>query len=217
MSTHHFLLSALLLGILSLASGCAPTADRQNTASASAGKSAAPAMSCFAVLPVQVSVAEDRVLSAEEEKNLSAGTAVVDNLLRDALSGNAKARFLDASQADGLQAPEAVVNREASREVAQNAGCSAIMETWLSRFVEREGGPMGVQQPAAVTLGYRLYDVNTGAVLCHGRFDEEQQSVMDNLFSIGKASLRGMTWLTAAELARDGLQSQLQQCTYLAK
>lgn len=216
-TAQHFLLSGVMLGVLGLAAGCASTADAPNPAPAEAAKVAAPALTCFGVLPVQVSVAEDRVLSADEEKNLTTGAAVVDAILRDTLSGNKKARMLDASQIGGIQAPEAVVNLENSRELSQSVGCNAILETSLSRYVERDGGPYGVQQPAAVTLAFRLYDTSTGTVLCHGRFDEQQQSVMENLFTLGKAGRRGMTWLTAEELAREGLQGQLQQCKPLAK
>ena len=216
MTAQQLLFSGVILGVLSLAAGCAST-DTQSHASAGPAKTAAPALTCFGVLPVQVSVNEDRVLSADEEKNLSAGATVVDAILHDALSGNKKARMLDASQVGGLQAPEAVVTLETSREVAQSVGCNAILETSLSRYVERDGGPYGVQQPAAVTLAFRLYDVSTGSMLCHGRFDEQQQSVMENLFTLGKAGRRGMTWLTAEELAREGLLGQLEQCKHLAK
>lgn len=217
MTAQQFLLSGLMLGALGLAAGCAST-DMQSSTPAAAPKAAAvPALTCFGVLPVQVSVAEDQVLTADEEKHLSAGAAVVDAILRDVLSANKKARMLDASQAEGMQAPDAVVNLETSREVAQSVGCNAILETSLSRYVEREGGPYGVQQPAAVTLAYRLYDAGTGTVLCHGRFDEQQQPVMENLFTLGKAGRRGMAWLTAEELAREGLMGQLGQCKHLAK
>ncbi|MDO5675205.1 MAG: hypothetical protein Q4G66_09860 [bacterium] len=216
MTAQQFLLSGVMLGVLGLAAGCAST-DMQNPAPAAAARTAAPALTCFGVLPVQVSVSEDRVLTADEEKALSAGAAVVDAILRNALSANKKARMLDVDQIGGLQAPDAVVNLETSREVAQSVGCNAILETSLSRYVEREGGPYGVQEPAAVTLAYRLYDVGTGTVLCHGRFDEQQQSVMENLFTLGKAGRRGMTWLTAEELAREGLMGQLGQCKHLTK
>ncbi|NLZ16592.1 MAG: hypothetical protein GX087_02510 [Desulfobulbaceae bacterium] len=216
MTAQHFLLTAIMLLALALSSGCASTAG-QPPVSSGASKAATPVLTCFGVLPVQISAAEDRALSADEEKQLMAGATVVDALLHDALKDNSKARFINADQASGLQSPEAVVKLEASREVAQSAGCNAILETSVSRFVEREGGPYGVQQPAAVTLNYRLYEVDNGLVLCHGHFEEEQQSVMENLFSIGKAGRRGMTWLTAEELARDGLLNQLQQCTYITK
>ncbi len=215
MNAQRFLLAGIMLGVLGLTAACAATDGARNQATA--GKAASPAVSCFGVLPVQVSVAEDVVLSAAETKNLKTGAAVVDGLLRNALSGNAKARFVDADQTGGLQPPEAMIRLEASREVAQGVGCPALLETSVSRYVEREGGPYGVEQPAAVTLSYRLYDVSQGAVLCHGRFEEQQQAVMDDLFSIGKAGRRGMTWVTAEELAREGLLDQLRQCRALAR
>ena len=72
----------------------------------------------------------------------------------------------------------------------------------------------GVKEPAAVTFDYRLYEVNEGKVLCHGRFDERQQSVMENLLTLGKASSRGFSWITAEQLMREGLKERLDQCGY---
>ena len=51
-------------------------------------------------------------------------------------------------------------------------------------------------------------------MLCHGRFDERQQSVMENLLSLGKASSRGFSWITAEQLMREGLKERLDQCGY---
>ncbi|NQS72605.1 MAG: hypothetical protein HQQ73_10735 [Desulfobulbaceae bacterium] len=218
MIAQRLLFFGAMLSALILAAACASTTtDMQHPAASATGKAAESVLSCFGVLPVQVSLADDVLLSADEEKNLTAGATVVDAILHEVLSNNSKARFLEAEQVIGLQSPEAVVKLAASREVAHNIGCNAILETSLSRYVEREGGPYGVQQPAAVTLSYRLYEVDKGTVLCHGRFEEEQQALMDNLFSIGKAGRRGMGWLTAEELARDGLTSKLRECTHLTK
>ena len=77
------------------------------------------------------------------------------------------------------------------------------------------GGDYGVKQPAAVTFTYKLYEVGEGRVLCHGGFDEKQQSVMENLLTLPKAQSRGLVWLTAEELSRDGLREKLGQCSYL--
>lgn len=214
MSAQRFLLAGILLGVMGMTAACAATGGTRNPASTGAAQ---PAVDCFGVLPVQVAVAEDQAPSAEEAKALATGAAVVDGLLRNILAGNGKAKFVDADQIGALQPPEAMIRLESSREVARSAGCSALLETSVSRYVEREGGPYGVEQPAAVTLAYRLYEVNRGTVLCHGRFEEQQQAVMDNLFSIGKAGRRGITWVTAEELAREGLAEQLQQCSVLAR
>ena len=197
MNMHKVRFTAALLGALVLAAACSPP-----------GKQAeinAPPPTCVAVLPTEAA-----------NQSLTEGAAVLDDVLRETLGASGKARFLGANQAAPLlQAPEDTLRLNAAREVAGSAGCNAVLETRISRFVEREGGRYGVQQPAAVTLGYRLYSVENGAVLCHGRFDERQQSLMENLFSLGKAGHRGLAWLTAGELAREGLQAQLQECPYL--
>jgi uncharacterized protein (DUF2237 family) len=104
---------------------------------------------------------------------------------------------------------------DAARRIAAQQGCNAVLETTLSRYSERVGGDYGVKQPAAVTFAYKLYETGEGRVLCHGRFDEQQQSLMENLLALPKTKSRGLVWLTAEELARDGLKEKLGQCSYL--
>ena len=124
--------------------------------------------------------------------------------------------FVLLPNSPGTGSNEGAVNKlEAARRIAAQQGCNTILETTLSRYNERVGGDYGVKQPAAVTFAYKLYEVGEGRVLCHGRFDEQQQSVMENLLALPKAQSRGLTWLTAEELARDGLQERLGQCSYL--
>ena len=197
MNTQNVHSTLALLGALTLIAACAPAKQQTEITE--------PAPSCVAVLPVEAA-----------NQSLTAGAATLDDVLRETLGANGKVRFLSADQAAPLlQASEDTLHLDAAREAAGSVGCNAVLETNISRFVEREGGRYGVQQPAAVTLGYRLYSVETGTVLCHGRFDERQQSLMENLFSLGKAGHRGLAWLTAGELAQEGLQAQLQECPYL--
>ncbi len=204
------LLSCLVLAVLGLTSGC--TGGQIDTRTEE-NQPKIPPPTCIGVLPTQAIVTNNSVNASI----LSAGTATIDSILRETLGSNRKYRFVEASQAAQLQAPGAMASLDASRAVAQSVGCSALLTTELSRFVERDGGPYGVRQPAAITVSYKLYDVQTGMSFCHGRFDEQQEALMENLFSIGKAGKRGMTWLTAEELAREGLQSRLAECQYLDK
>ena len=210
MTRKNILISTALLAALALSSACSATGGHQGTANAK--KSPAPAPTCIGVLPVQAAVT-----SGARDRGLDTGIAVTDGILRDILGQGGKIRFIPSEQVQGIQLPGEIVKLEASREAARSVGCTALLETSLSRYVERDGGPYGVQQPAAVTVDYRLYNVNSGAVLCHGRFDEQQESLMENLFAIGKAGKRGITWRTAEELTREGLQSILTECRYLGK
>ena len=210
----HQLTLLLLPALFCLVAGCSGSAGSGSQGDASTkaqpSRPSAPPPTCIGVLPTQT-LASPNAPSA----SLDTGAQVLDNLLREQLSSRPRVRFVDAEAAQGLAGTEAMMRLQAAQQVAQNVGCSALLETEISRFVEREGGALGVQQPAAVTFSYRLFDVQTGAVLCHGRFEEQQEAILDNLFSIGKAGRRGMTWITAEELAREGLQSRINDCSYL--
>lgn len=195
---------------LIVAAGCA----QKNEPIASAKEEPVFAVTGIAVMPVRPAVDYDDAVSPEEEASLHDGKQVMDGLLKQVLTGKPGVRFV-AQQSRAGKAGGGVSNLEAARKIAAQQGCNAILETTLSRYSERVGGDYGVKQPAAVTFAYKLYEVGDGRVLCHGRFDEKQQSVMENILVLSKAKSRGLTWLTAEELARDGLQEKLGQCTYL--
>lgn len=188
---------------LLVASGCATKEEP-----AAAAKAADVQLSCIAVLPVLP--ASDIDDAGADHKALAEGSQVMNGLLKQVLAGQAKARFIadDKTSAGGAGLSQA-------RQRAGQSGCNAALEISLSQYSERVGGDYGVKQPAAVTFAYKLYETGEGKVLCHGRFDERQQSVMENLLTLPKAKTRGLNWLTAEELAREGLQEKLGQCSYL--
>ena len=186
-----------------VAAGCA---NKEGPASVATDSSVA--ISCIAVMSVQPSVDFEDMASPAEKKTLKDGSQVMDGLLKQFLSGKANVRFAAEEKGAG----NSPVN---ARQIADRFKCNAVLETSLSRYAERMGGSYGAKEPAAVTFTYRLYETGSGKVICHGRFDEKQQSVMDNLLTLPKAQNRGMTWLTAEELLREGLKERLGQCSYL--
>ena len=198
-----------LLSLFCLVAGCSGSGSGGGAPAAGA-RPAAPAPNCVGVLPTRPLAS-----TAAAGASLDTGAQVLDSLLRELLADRPKVRFVDADAAQDLAGTEAMMRLQAAQQAARNVGCDALLETEISRFVERDGGSLGVHQPAAVTFTYRLFDAQTGAVLCHGRFEEQQEALLDNLFSIGKAGRRGMTWITAEELAREGLQSRLSDCAHL--
>jgi hypothetical protein len=199
----------LAVCFLIVAAGCA-----QKDELIPAAKGPMVAVSGIAVMPVRSVVDFEDAASAADEKSLNEGAQVMNGLLKEVLTGRPGVRFVTEQSRTGSH--EGAVNKlEAARRIAAQQGCNAILETTLSRYNERVGGDYGVKQPAAVTFAYKLYEVGEGRVLCHGRFDEQQQSVMENLLALPKAQSRGLIWLTAEELARDGLQERLGQCSYL--
>ena len=193
---------------LVVAAGCAQKEDAKPVVN-----EPAVAVSGVAVLPVRSAVETEDGLSLAEEKMMREGVQVMNGLMKEVLAGKSGLRFVSVAQAGGKEG--VVSNLDAARRIAAQQGCNAVLETTLSRYSERVGGDYGVKQPAAVTFTYKLYEVGEGRVLCHGGFDEKQQSVMENLLTLPKAQSRGLVWLTAEELARDGLREKLGQCSYL--
>ena len=173
------------------------------------------AISCIAVMPVQPSVDFEEVMSPAEKRVLKDGSQVMDGLLKQLLTGKANVKFVAEGQGTLKENESVAGNLVNARRIADKSGCNAVLEATLSQYVERVGGPYGVKEPAAVTFTYKLYETGNGKVFCHGRFDEKQQAVMDNLLTLPKAKSRGLTWLTAEELLSDGLRERLGQCTYL--
>lgn len=200
-------ISKLKIGIIAccclIATGCAKKDE-----SAPVAHDPGVAVSCIAVLPVQPVADLEDAASPADQKTLKDGSQVLTGLLKQVLTGKTKVKFVSETQVQANSLTNA-------RRIADQSSCNAVLETTLSRYTERVGGDYGAKQPAAVTFAYKLYEVGEGKILCHGRFDEQQQSVMENLLTLSKAKSRGLTWLTAEELARDGLKERLGQCSYL--
>lgn len=189
--------------------GCA-----QTEAPAPTSQDAAFAVSGIAVLPVRPAIEFDENQTLSEDKLLQDGSEVMNSLIKEALADKSGIRYVTAVTKAG-EKEAAVHSLEVARRIASQQGCNTVLETTLSRYQERVGGDYGVKQPAAITFAYKLYEVGEGRVLCHGRFEEQQQSVMENLLTLPKAQSRGLIWLTAEELARDGIKEKFGQCPYL--
>jgi hypothetical protein len=193
-----------------VAAGCA-----QKEGPASVATDPGVAISCIAVMPVQPSGDYEEIISPAEKRILKDGSLVMDGLLKQYLTGKANVRFVDQGQGAAKKTDGVANNLANARRIADQFKCNAVLETTLSQYADRVGGPYGAKDPAAVTFAYKLYETGSGKVICHGRFDEKQQSVMDNLLTLPKAQNRGMTWLTAEELLREGVKERLGQCSYL--
>ena len=201
--------AGLAMGCALIVAGCAAQDKSGPTA-----KDPEVTVSCIGVLPVRAAAEADEILTAAENKNLEDGAAVLDGLLKEALKNRKDVRFLSAQQVEAVTGGEEPAGLEDARRLAAQVSCNLLMETTLSRYTPRVGGQYGVKEPAAVTFDYRLSETGEGKVLCHGRFDERQQSVMENLLTFKKASSRGFSWVTVEQLMREGLKEKLDQCGY---
>lgn len=110
------------------------------------------------------------------------------------------------------EVPQAMASAplEASREIGRSLGAEAVLLGALYRYREREGSALGVMRPAAVSLELLLLRVRDGKVLWHVRIDEEQRSLSEDLFKVGRFLRKGLRWLTVREFTEVLLQEALK-------
>lgn len=87
----------------------------------------------------------------------------------------------------------------------------AVVAGRLLRFRERVGEEWGIQSPASVAFVIDLWDVKRGDLIWSGQFDETQKPLSQNIFALGEFTQRGGRWLTAEELALEGVKKAIHQ------
>ena len=98
-----------------------------------------------------------------------------------------------------------------SRKTGKALEANVAMVGFLWRFRERVGGSMGVESPASVAFYLNLIDVDSGKLLWKASFSETQRSLSENILDAATFFKRGVKWLTAGELARNGLDETLRK------
>ena len=104
-----------------------------------------------------------------------------------------------------------------ARRVGEMVFADAVLTGRVLRYRERVGEEWGIKSPASVAFVIELWDVRRGDLIWSGRFDETQKPLSQNLFAIGEFTQRGGRWLTAEELALEGVRkavNQLHQALY---
>jgi hypothetical protein len=79
----------------------------------------------------------------------------------------------------------------------------------IFRWEERQGGELSVEKPASV--GFHMHLMVGSTLRKVYVFDEYQQSLSENVLSAGKFFRRGMIWVTADDLSREGVENGLSR------
>ncbi len=103
------------------------------------------------------------------------------------------------------------LNKDPSYVVARKIGKALEAKTILlgtvSQYQDRVGNALGIRQAASVGFETRLVNVRDGSVLWEGHFFETQLPMTSDL----QGFLQRRRWLTAKELAEDGVNQVLKQ------
>ncbi len=210
MNIRVVLMAVIITGLAFIVSGC--TAKQGGVETNTVDE---VSLTCIAVLPVVFGQEHDGKLTPLDKKRLAGGVLTLDSLLKDRLYGSADVRFVAQDQSPVASYDGGASFLSMLREVGSQTGCNGVLAVTLHRYRDRSGGSYAADEPASVAFSWRLVEVNSGAVLCHGRYDETQESVMENLLYFKRASKRGFAWVTAERLLADGLDGQFADCSFL--
>ena len=78
-------------------------------------------------------------------------------------------------------------------------------------YSQRRGGDWGAEEPASVIMDFFLLDVRNRTILRRYRFEETQQPLSENLLEVGKFVSRGGKWVSAEELALEGIEQAIKE------
>lgn len=99
---------------------------------------------------------------------------------------------------------------DTARALGSSLGVDYVLAGNVWRFDERIGRSYGVKKSASVAFALHLIKVENGRTVWEKMFIEKQQPLSENLFRTREFIRRGARWLTAEELAEDGLEDIMQ-------
>lgn len=95
---------------------------------------------------------------------------------------------------------------ERLRKIGEMVYADGVIIGRMQRYRERIGNEWGAKSPASVAFVLDLIDVRRGDVIWTVRFDETQKPLSENIFALGNVGQRGIRWLTAEQLAQEGVR-----------
>ena len=93
---------------------------------------------------------------------------------------------------------------DAGISYTQEPGETPCLNVLIYRFQERRGGAFSVERPASV--GFHVHFFDSSGLAKVFVFDETQQPLSENVFSFFTFLKRKATWITAGDLAREGVR-----------
>ncbi|MBQ3060755.1 MAG: hypothetical protein IJD16_10670 [Desulfovibrio sp.] len=90
-------------------------------------------------------------------------------------------------------------------------GAQYLLIPQVLHWQQREGSGAGVTQSAHVRLEFFLIRTDDGTLLKRNIFEEKQVGLTDNLLTVGSFFKRKGAWVTAEELATEGMAQAVKE------
>ena len=149
------------------------------------------------------------------ERYAKGSEAVVEGIFLDRLKDEKAFALIPPDRVGGIY--EGVTGQlfkadllDVLKKVGAELEADGIILGYVYRFRERKGFSLSVEKPASVAFEIHLIRVSDGAIVWRGIFDKTQASLMENLLQIGSFLKEGGKWVTAKELAAEGMDEVLK-------
>lgn len=96
-------------------------------------------------------------------------------------------------------------------DTAKCVGTDWLLVPQVTYWRERDGSEVSVRDAASVTMDLFLISVKDEAIAKRYHFEETQLSLSENFLDAGKFVRRGGKWITALELAREGIEQGVKE------
>jgi hypothetical protein len=96
-------------------------------------------------------------------------------------------------------------DRELAVKAGNDLGAQAVLIGRIVAYDERKGGELGVSSPASVAFSVDLLNTANGEKVWENYFAETQKPLFENVVEVGKFFKRGGKWISADELAKEGV------------
>ena len=131
------------------------------------------------------------------------------------LEKSGKFAVIPPYQSDSVYRKVKIDNEKASatqqlQMVGRALEVDAVVIGYVSCFRERVGYAYSAERPASVTFGIYMIQSSDGELAWGRIFDKTQQSFSENVLQSSTFFSRGLKWVTAAELAEDGVDELLK-------
>jgi hypothetical protein len=97
------------------------------------------------------------------------------------------------------------------RAIGEMVYADAVIVGRVERYRERIGNEWGAKSPASVAFVLNLIDIRRGDTVWSARFDETQKALSENIFALGQIGQRGIRWLSAEQLAGEGVRKAVAE------
>jgi hypothetical protein len=91
------------------------------------------------------------------------------------------------------------------KKVGAELHADVIVVGYVYRYTERVGYDFSAERPASVAFEIHLLNVADGSTIWRGVFDKTQKSLSENLYEASSFFKGGGKWLTASQLAKQGI------------